>query len=129
MIDAMYETERTATCVVCNGTVVEETTMEYYGDPRHMIIGPGSRNQMTPHTTIHCTKCGIKYAFLPGADVDKPIHFTSMSGSLSPEMSAAIDEARRDREAAAILRVLGSPCPTCGASPRRASCPTKCDEL
>ena len=54
-----------STCVACRGTVVQQTTMEYLGDPMHMIIGPGSRNQMTRVTNIHCMKCGLKYEFLP----------------------------------------------------------------
>jgi hypothetical protein len=47
---------------------VKETTMDYLGDPMRMIIGPGSRNQMTHVTCIYCTSCGLKYEFLPPND-------------------------------------------------------------
>jgi len=53
-------------CAVCGGEVIEKISSKYYGDPMHMIIGPGSASQMTTvHHGWHCTSCGIKYEFLP----------------------------------------------------------------
>jgi len=58
--------DRVGTCVVCEGKVVAKVTREYRGDPMHMIIGPGSRNQMTTiHHGFHCVTCGLKYEFPP----------------------------------------------------------------
>lgn len=58
--------DRHGECVVCSGKVIARITHEYLGDPMHMIIGPGSRNQMTTiHHGFHCTTCGIKYEFPP----------------------------------------------------------------
>ena len=53
-------------CVVCSGKAVAKITNRYLGDPMHMIIGPGSRNQMTrTHHGWHCVSCGLKYEFCP----------------------------------------------------------------
>jgi hypothetical protein len=139
--------EETSMCVACRGTVVKNTTMEYLGDYRNLIIGPGSRSQMTPVTNIHCTKCGLKYEFLPPDNISRPVHFSSPSGSfnvssehftsqLSPSTQQAINEEQTKNMFNHEMYVTGgyeeikaSPCPTCGTCPRRASCPTKCDEV
>lgn len=56
----------TGICAVCGGKVVDKVTREYRGDPMRMIIGPGSRNQMsTVHHGWYCIACGIRYEFLP----------------------------------------------------------------
>lgn len=61
--------DRTGACVFCKGKVVARVTREYLGDPRHMIIGPGSKNQMSViHHGFHCTKCGLKYEFPPNVE-------------------------------------------------------------
>jgi|WetSurMetagenome_2_1015567.scaffolds.fasta_scaffold480500_2 hypothetical protein len=66
--------ERTGTCRVCSGKVVARVTRGYHGDPRHMIFGPGSRNQMTTkHHGFHCTTCGLKYEF-PSPQAEEPRH-------------------------------------------------------
>lgn len=62
---------RTGTCMICQGKIVARVTREYHGDPMHMIIGPGSRNQMTTvHHGFHCTRCGLKYEFPPPKDLN-----------------------------------------------------------
>ncbi len=57
-------------CAVCGKTLVIETKTwsEYRGDPMLMIIGPGSRNQMTQasSTAIYCKYCGLLYHVDPG---------------------------------------------------------------
>jgi 3-polyprenyl-4-hydroxybenzoate decarboxylase len=58
--------DRVGECVVCNSKIIAKITSEYLGDFHHMIIGPGSRQQMTTiHHGFHCTKCGLKYEFPP----------------------------------------------------------------
>ena len=55
---------RVGTCVLCGGETVAKVTREYLGDPMHMIIGPGSANQMsTVHHGFHCVDCGHRYEF------------------------------------------------------------------
>lgn len=57
---------RPGVCRVCDGKVVAKVTTKYLGDPMHMIIGPGSRNQMvTRNEGWHCSSCGIRYEFCP----------------------------------------------------------------
>jgi hypothetical protein len=46
---------------VCGGDVLEEQHLEYRGDPRHMIIGPGSQNQMRRVVTYYCGTCYVSY--------------------------------------------------------------------
>lgn len=61
--------DRIGECVVCKSEVIAKITSEYLGDFRHMIIGPGSKQQMsTTHHGFHCTKCGLKYEFPPQND-------------------------------------------------------------
>ena len=52
-------------CVVCEGPLTEKSWSSYVGDPMQMIIGPGSRNQMTAQHAIWCPQCGLQYRSLP----------------------------------------------------------------
>ena len=52
-------------CVVCEGPLRDETHSVYYGDPMHMIIGPGHANQLTPVRHIWCPRCGLEYRHPP----------------------------------------------------------------
>ena len=49
----------------CKGTIIEHRHKEYLGDPMDLIIGPGSRNQMTLVVNRYCSRCGISYHHLP----------------------------------------------------------------
>lgn len=56
----------TGTCVVCKGVVTEEYTQVADRDFMHIPIGPASRDCFRwRHDGCHCTKCGLKYEFLP----------------------------------------------------------------
>jgi hypothetical protein len=50
----------------CGGEIIRvtKTTHEYHGDPMHMIIGPGYRNQLTQVVKIetYCTSCKLFYS-------------------------------------------------------------------
>lgn len=59
------EEKLTAKCVVCKRPLTKLSGSEYRGDPMHMILGPGSRNQMTHFTKIYCDWCGLEYRHLP----------------------------------------------------------------
>jgi uncharacterized protein YbaR (Trm112 family) len=48
-------------CVVCKTPLTLCKSWEYRGDPMHMIIGPGGKNQMTATQAIYCPKCGLSY--------------------------------------------------------------------
>ena len=52
-------------CVVCKGPLTRVDGWEYRGDPMHMIIGPGSKNQMSRTQAIYCPKCGLSYHHEP----------------------------------------------------------------
>lgn len=49
----------------CKGTIIEERSRRYFGDPMHAIIGPGSLEQMTLVVEYYCSHCGIMYHHLP----------------------------------------------------------------
>ena len=69
----LFEEERYAkpkceesTCVVCKGTVIEEYTQVADRPFTQIPLGPGSRNCFSwRYDGCHCTKCGLKYEFLP----------------------------------------------------------------
>lgn len=52
-------------CVVCKTPLTRVDGWEYRGDPMHMIIGPGSKNQMSRTQAIYCPKCGLTYHHEP----------------------------------------------------------------
>ncbi len=57
---------REGTCFVCQGTVTEVFNLVPTCDPMHIPIGPGSTAYYRNASDgLHCTKCGIKYQFLP----------------------------------------------------------------
>lgn len=49
----------------CKGTIMEERSRRYLGDPMHAIIGPGYKNQLTLVVEYYCSRCGIMYHHLP----------------------------------------------------------------
>lgn len=57
-------------CSACSGRLLQETVFEYVGDPMNMIVGPGSRNQMSKRTTTYCGECGALYR--NGTGLTKP---------------------------------------------------------
>jgi hypothetical protein len=57
-------------CAVCHVPLVIESKKVYRGDPMSMIIGPGSRNQMSTEISTHCPQCGLKYRY--GGGVEPP---------------------------------------------------------
>lgn len=66
------EDKRTGVCVFCQGKVIARMSREYFGDPMHMIMGPGSKNQFTTvHHGFHCENCGLKYEFPPNINKDE----------------------------------------------------------
>jgi len=59
-------------CVVCGGEIVERRTREFDPMSGPLIFGPGSRRQFkVVNKGLHCSKCGLKYEFLPPADLKK----------------------------------------------------------
>lgn len=60
----------TASCMVCGGTVSGRYQHEFTDIGGHMILGPGSRHQYSwVFKGYHCTRCGLKYEFLPPAEL------------------------------------------------------------
>lgn len=57
-------------CVVCQGGIVEGIVQEYDTRLGPIVIGPGSANQLRERSDgFHCETCGLRYAFLPPANV------------------------------------------------------------
>lgn len=55
-------------CVFCSGPIVEMIVREFDARSGPMIIGPGSKHQHHDVSQgFHCTKCGLKYEFVPKA--------------------------------------------------------------
>lgn len=59
-------------CVVCQSVIVERRVEEFnpmFGPP---VDGPGSEKQFhIASAGYHCSKCGLKYDFIPPADIKK----------------------------------------------------------
>jgi len=55
-------------CAACGGPIVRQVSSEYHGDPMHLIMGPGSKNQMTTLVHLWCDDCGIAYHKEPTHD-------------------------------------------------------------
>ncbi len=59
-------------CVVCKGDIVPVIIREHDPFTGPIIIGPGSANQMRERSDgFHCKTCGLKYAFVPPANIGK----------------------------------------------------------
>ena len=53
-------------CRVCGGGVVEKFKEEKAEFSAHDIIGPGfGKKEQVVSSGLHCSVCGIKYAFIP----------------------------------------------------------------
>lgn len=53
-------------CVVCKGKVIEEYTQVADRDFMQIPLGPASRDcYHWRYDGCHCTKCGLKYEFIP----------------------------------------------------------------
>lgn len=62
----MADKPTSSTCVVCGGPIVERVDREFDARSGPMIIGPASQQQFHDVSKgYHCTKCGLKYEFLP----------------------------------------------------------------
>jgi hypothetical protein len=60
----------TGKCVFCFGEVKGEHLQEFVDPWRGPIIGPGGRDQYAwVFQGYHCVQCGLRYEFLPPADV------------------------------------------------------------
>ncbi len=70
-------------CVVCRTHLERLSFKAYRGDPMHMIIGPGSVNQMSTVTELYCPQCGIKYLQEPVPPKPKKIHSCDIPGCVS----------------------------------------------
>jgi anaerobic ribonucleoside-triphosphate reductase len=72
MGEIMDERLTYANCTVCNGTIVERSSIHYIAVNKDMI-GPGSCNiAMESHRQIdgyHCNVCGIEYHKLPFVNI------------------------------------------------------------
>lgn len=64
----MYGRATEGKCIVCGGEIFQMIVSEFDPMTGPLIIGPGSKHQFREASAgFHCTRCGIKYLFIPPA--------------------------------------------------------------